>query len=60
MPPFFAALCLMLVLEGLLLFVAPSAWQATMRKALALPPSTLRLCGAGAIVVGLLLLRLFH
>ena len=55
-----AALCLMLVIEGLLLFAAPQGWQAMMRAALKLPPRSLRLFGAGAMVVGLLLLQFFH
>jgi uncharacterized protein YjeT (DUF2065 family) len=55
-----AALCLMLVIEGLLLFAAPQGWQAMMREALKLPPRTLRLFGAGAMVAGLVLLQLFH
>lgn len=55
-----AALCLVLVIEGLLLFAAPTSWQAMMREALKLPPRTLRLFGAGAMVVGLVLLQLFH
>ena len=55
-----AALCLVLVIEGLLLFAAPAAWQAMVRQALALPPRTLRLFGAGAMAVGLALLRWFH
>jgi uncharacterized protein YjeT (DUF2065 family) len=33
-----AALCLVLVLEGLLLFAAPASWQAMMRQALTLFP----------------------
>ncbi|MGY3038875.1 uncharacterized protein YjeT (DUF2065 family) [Rhodanobacter sp. TND4EL1] len=55
-----AALCLMLVIEGLLLFVAPRGWQAMVREALKLPPRTLRLFGAGAMVAGLVLLQVFH
>ena len=55
-----AALCLVLVIEGLLLFAAPRSWQAMMREAVKLPPRSLRLFGAGAVVVGLLLLQLFH
>ncbi|OOG56615.1 DUF2065 domain-containing protein [Rhodanobacter sp. C03] len=54
------ALCLMMVIEGLLLFAAPQGWQAMVREALKLPPRTLRLYGAGVMVVGLLLLQLFH
>lgn len=55
-----AALCLVLVIEGLLLFAAPRSWQAMMREALKLPPRILRLFGGVAVVIGLLLLRLFH
>jgi len=57
---FAAALCLMLVFEGLLLFAAPRGWQAMVREALKLPPRTLRLYGAGAMVAGLVLLQIFH
>ena len=56
----FGALCLVLVIEGLLLFAAPKAWQAMMRQALMLSPRTLRLFGAGAVAAGLVLLRWFH
>jgi uncharacterized protein YjeT (DUF2065 family) len=33
---FYAALCLVLVIEGLVLFAAPQGWQAMMRQALQL------------------------
>ena len=55
-----AALCLVLVIEGLFLLVAPRGWQAMVREALKLPPRTLRLFGAGAVVAGLVLLQFFH
>lgn len=55
-----AALCLVLVIEGLVLFAAPRRWQAMMREALRLEPRALRLFGAGAMVVGLIVLRLVH
>jgi uncharacterized protein YjeT (DUF2065 family) len=55
-----AALCLVLVLEGLLLFAAPASWQAMMRQALTLSPRTLRLFGACAVIIGLVLLQWFH
>ncbi|MEO5829344.1 MAG: DUF2065 domain-containing protein [Rhodanobacter sp.] len=55
-----AALCLMLVIEGLLLFAMPQGWQAMVREALKLPPRSLRMIGAGAMVVGLVFLQLFH
>jgi uncharacterized protein YjeT (DUF2065 family) len=56
----FGALCLVLVIEGLLLFAAPGAWQAMMRQAMTLSPRTLRLFGDGAMAAGLVLLRWFH
>ncbi len=55
-----AAFCLMLVLEGLLLFAAPEGWRAMVREALKLPSRTLRLFGAGAMATGLVLLQFFH
>jgi uncharacterized protein YjeT (DUF2065 family) len=55
---FYAALCLVLVIEGLLLFVAPKAWQDMVRQAAQMEPRHLRMIGAGALVVGLVVLRL--
>jgi uncharacterized protein YjeT (DUF2065 family) len=55
-----AALCLVLVIEGLVLFAAPRGWQAMMREALRLEPRALRLFGAGAMAVGLIVLQLVH
>ncbi len=54
------ALCLMLVIEGLVLIAAPRGWQATMREAVKLSPRTLRMFGAAAISVGLVALQLMH
>ena len=55
-----AALGLMLVIEGLLLFAVPQGWQAMVREALKLPSRSLRMIGAGAVVVGLVFLQFFH
>jgi uncharacterized protein len=49
---------LMLVVEGLLPFVAPGMWRDAFRKALELKDSQLRLGGMIAIAVGLLILSL--
>ncbi|QNK01983.1 DUF2065 domain-containing protein [Dyella telluris] len=54
------ALCLVLVIEGLVLFAMPRGWQATMREAVKLSPRALRVCGAVAIIVGLAALQLVH
>jgi uncharacterized protein YjeT (DUF2065 family) len=53
-----AALCLLLVIEGLLLLVAPRQWQNMVREALKLPARTLRVFGVVAVAVGLLVLQL--
>ena len=52
------ALCLVLVLEGLVLFAAPRQWQAAVRRALALEPGTLRVVGAVTALAGLAALHL--
>jgi uncharacterized protein YjeT (DUF2065 family) len=57
---FYAALCLVLVIEGLVLFAAPHGWQSVMREASKMEPRVLRICGAVAIGIGLLTLRLVH
>lgn len=53
-----AALCLVLVLEGLMLFVAPQAWQDMAQRIQALPPRSLRIGGAIMVVLGLVCLQL--
>jgi uncharacterized protein YjeT (DUF2065 family) len=57
---FYAALCLVLVIEGLFLFAAPHGWQSVMREASRMEPRTLRVCGAIAIGIGLITLRWVH
>jgi uncharacterized protein len=51
---FFAALCLVLVIEGLLPFIAPKVWRETMTKAAQLNDGQLRMVGLLSIVVGLI------
>ena len=53
-----AALSLMVVLEGLLLFAAPSVWKRTMADLLAQPVARLRLLGGVMIVCGLIALQM--
>ncbi|WP_199098463.1 DUF2065 domain-containing protein [Dyella sp. ASV21] len=55
-----AALCLVLVIEGLVLFAVPRGWQAAMREAAKLSPRALRTGGAVAIGIGLLALQFMH
>jgi uncharacterized protein len=52
-----AALCLVLVIEGLLLFASPAGWKRMAEQAMSLPDRTLRRVGGGMIVVGLILLQ---
>jgi uncharacterized protein YjeT (DUF2065 family) len=52
-----AAICLVLVIEGLFLLVGAEAWKRMAAQLLALPASTLRWTGAVCVVVGLLLLQ---
>jgi len=52
-----SALCLVAVLEGLFLFVAPDGWKRTAEQLHALPSGRLRTLGA--VVVGLGLLSLW-
>jgi uncharacterized protein YjeT (DUF2065 family) len=51
-----AALCLVAVIEGLLLFAAPGAWKRTMAQMLGTPDSQLRGIGGAVLVAGLLAL----
>jgi len=53
-----AALCLVLLLEGLLLFAAPSAWKRAVAGLLDLPPARLRMIGGFMVIAGLVALQL--
>lgn len=50
------ASCLLLVLEGMLPFLSPQRWRATMLQAVQLNDRSLRLIGFGSMAVGVLLL----
>ncbi len=52
-----AALCLVAVLEGLLLFAAPNVWKRAAARMLEQPENQLRIAGGLMIVVGLVLLQ---
>lgn len=52
-----AALSLVLVLEGLLLFAAPGGWKRMVEQARQLDERSLRMIGLGMIVVGLIALQ---
>lgn len=53
-----AALGLMLVIEGLLPFIAPQTWRETFKRMIALKDGQLRFVGVASIAAGLLILFL--
>ena len=53
-----AALCLVLLLEGLLLFAAPATWKRVISDLGAQPDSRLRAIGGTMVIVGLVALYL--
>ncbi len=48
-----SALCLVAIIEGLILFIAPLAWKRMAAQLLEQPSSALRRMGAVAVVIGL-------
>jgi len=56
MSDLWAALCLVFVVEGLMLFAAPGFWKRNAEQMLALPVATLRRIGAAVLALGLVAL----
>jgi uncharacterized protein YjeT (DUF2065 family) len=54
------ALALMLVLEGLLPFLAPRLWRETFARLVSLPDHQLRFAGLTSMLAGVLLLYWVH
>ena len=54
------ALALVLVLEGLLPFLSPTAWRQVFERALRLSDGQIRFLGLSSMLAGLLLLALWH
>lgn len=54
----FAALALVLVVEGILPFLNPASYKKTMAQMLQLPDSNLRVIGLGSMIAGLFFLYL--
>ena len=52
------ALALMLVIEGLLPFLAPNLWRETFRRLMQLSDGQIRFLGLTSMLIGLLLLLL--
>ena len=55
---FLMALALMLVIEGLLPFLAPGLWRDTFRRIIKMSDGQIRFFGLTAMLIGLLLLLL--
>lgn len=53
------AFALMLVLEGLMPFVAPAAWRETFSRLIRMSDGQIRFIGLTSMLVGLILLILF-
>jgi len=53
-----AAVCLVLVIEGLFLFASPALWKRMAEQLQQIDDRTLRMIGAGMVVVGLVVLQL--
>jgi uncharacterized protein YjeT (DUF2065 family) len=53
------AFALMLVLEGLLPFIAPNAWRETFRRLVAMSDGQIRFIGLTSMLVGLILIMVF-
>lgn len=52
-----AAICLVLVIEGLVLFAAPNLWKSMAEQVRSLPDRELRIGGAVMVGIGLLCLQ---
>ena len=54
------AFALMLVLEGLLPFLAPAVWRETFRRLVLLSDGQIRFIGLTSMLIGLILLMVFR
>jgi uncharacterized protein YjeT (DUF2065 family) len=57
---FLLAVALMLIIEGLLPFLAPSLWRDAFRRITQLSDGQIRFFGLTSMLIGLLLLALFR
>jgi len=54
------ALALMLVFEGLLPFLSPTAWRQVFERAIRMSDGQIRFLGLSSMLLGLLLLAIWH
>lgn len=55
----FLAFALMLVLEGIMPFIAPAAWRETFRRLVQFSDGQIRFVGLTSMLIGLVLMMLF-
>ncbi|MFC4820612.1 DUF2065 domain-containing protein [Dokdonella ginsengisoli] len=55
-----AALCLVLVFEGLFLFAAPRLWKRMAEQMQQIDPRSMRMIGGAMVLVGLIALKVVH
>ena len=60
MSDLWAALCLVLVIEGLFLFAAPAAWKRMVAQLLAQPDRNLSAIGGFMVIIGMVALYLLR
>ena len=58
--PLLLALALMLVIEGLLPFVAPKVWRETFRRVIELSDGQIRFIGLSSLVIGVILMTVLR
>jgi uncharacterized protein YjeT (DUF2065 family) len=58
--PLLLALALMLVIEGLLPFIAPKLWRETFRRVTELADGQIRFIGLSSLVTGVILLTVLR
>lgn len=56
----FAAFALMLVLEGVVPFIAPTVWRDTFRRLIQFTDGQLRFVGLASMLAGIILLTIFQ
>ena len=56
----FAAFALMLILEGVVPFIAPTVWRDTFRRLIQFTDGQIRFVGLASILAGIILLMVFQ
>ena len=56
----FAAFALMLILEGVVPFIAPTVWRDTFRRLIQFTDGQIRFVGLASLLAGIILLMIFQ